>query len=286
MIVQAKYTSGTGVLLGSGDHWLLVTDPGDEQVVQELWDALSLTAPTASSLAERALAILEKAFEGDPPALALVDFTSGASTSLSRGTGHVRMSGPARVLSLDGGNDPGSLDQTRRLVGGVVGADRVELVPLTTRTAPTAVAEQAPPPPATGTLIDGIPEEILAARGPDGPPPRTRTVMRAEDTGALPDTSEPDPLLMERIEEGTHTTSRGLPSDRRRCTWWMKCRSICSAASKSAMTPSFSGRIAVMASGVRPIMRLASCPTATTSPVSSRIATTEGSSSMMPLPRT
>ena len=208
MIVQAKYTSGTGVLLGSGDHWLLVTDPGDEQVVQELWDALSLTAPSASSLAERALAILEKAFDGDPPALALVDFTSGASTSLSRGTGHVRMSGPARVLSLDGGNDPGALAQTRRLVGGVVGADRVELVPLTTRTAPTAVAEQAPPPPATGTLIDGIPEEILAARGPDGPPPRTRTVMRAEDTGALPDTSEPDPLLMERIEEGTHTTIR------------------------------------------------------------------------------
>jgi hypothetical protein len=29
-----------------------------------------------------------------------------------------------------------------------------------------------------------------------------------EDTGALPDTSEPDPLVVQRIEEGTHTTIR------------------------------------------------------------------------------
>ena len=40
--------------------------------------------------------------------------------------------------------------------------------------------------------------------------------------------------------EGTHTTTRGC-AKRCWCTFWMKCRSICSVTSKSAMTPSFSG---------------------------------------------
>src|SRR6478609_7119153 len=66
----------------------------------------------------------------------------------------------------------------------------------------------------------------------------------------------------------------------------MKYRSICSVASKSAITPSWSGRIAVMWSGVRPIIRLASWPTARISPVASLRATTLGSSTSTPLPRT
>ena len=52
------------------------------------------------------------------------------------------------------------------------------------------------------------------------------------------------------------------------------------------MTPSFSGRIALMCAGVRPIIRLASVPTATARPSCSRIATTDGSDSTMPSPRT
>ena len=206
MIVEARYASGIGVLVGSGAHWVLLTDPGDERVVQEIWDALTLAAPSGAGVAERVLAIAEKAFEGDPPGLALVDFTSGASTTLSRGAGHVRLAGPARVLSLDGGADPDSLATTRRLVGGVVAADRVELTPVSVRTAPVHRAQESPPPAAVA-LIDGIPDAILAAKGPDGPPPRTR-VRRVEDTGSLVDTSEPDPLMMERIEEGARTTIR------------------------------------------------------------------------------
>ena len=136
MIVEARYTSGAGVLIGSGAHWVLLTDPDDEQVVQEVWDVLSMTAPSGAGVVERVLAIVEKAFDGDPPGLAVVDFTSGASTTLSRGSGHVRMAGPARVLSLDGGNDPGELATTRRLVGGVVAAQRVELKPISARAAP------------------------------------------------------------------------------------------------------------------------------------------------------
>ncbi len=89
--------------------------------------------------------------------------------------------------------------------------------------------------------------------------------------------------------DGTHTTTRGC-AHRFWWTFWMKCRSICSVTSKSAMTPSFIGRIAVMLPGVRPSMRLASAPTATmTLPPrfgSSCTATTDGSLSTMPRPRT
>lgn len=205
MIVDARYAGGSGVLLGSGAHWVLMTDPSDEDVVQEVWNALSGTGSTVG-VVEQVLAIVEKAFEGDPPGLAVVDFSSGASTTMSRGTGHVRLSGATRVLSLDGGSDPDRLPTTRRLLGGVVAADRVVLEPVSTRTAPAPRAAQVPAPPASAALIDGIPASILAARGPDGPPPRTRTLRPAEDTGSL--TSEPDPLVVQRIEEGAHTTIR------------------------------------------------------------------------------
>ena len=197
------------MLLGSGAHWVLLTDPGDEQVVQEIWDVLSMSTPSGSTVVERVLAIVEKAFDGDPPGLALVDFTAGASSTLSRGAGHVRLAGPGRILNLDGGTDPDDLVPTRRLVGGVVGSDRVVLEPiLSARAAPVPQVQQADAPAASTAMIDGIPAAILAAKGPDGPPPRTRIRRTMEDTGSLTDTSEPDPLLMERIEEGSHTTIR------------------------------------------------------------------------------
>ena len=47
----------------------------------------------------------------------------------------------------------------------------------------------------------------------------------------------------------------------------MKYRIIFSVTSKSAMTPSFSGRTALMWPGVRPIIRFASLPTARMWPV-------------------
>src|SRR5881409_4501108 len=47
-------------------------------------------------------------------------------------------------------------------------------------------------------------------------------------------------------------------------TFWMKWRSICSVTSKSAITPSLSGRIAWIVPGVRPSIRFASSPTACT----------------------
>jgi len=75
------------------------------------------------------------------------------------------------------------------------------------------------------------------------------------------------------------------------CTFLMKYLSICSVTVKSAITPSFIGRIAFMLPGVRPSICLASSPTAwmvflPPALGSVRMATTEGSSSTMPLPPT
>lgn len=216
MVVETRYAAGSGVLLGAGAHWVLVTDPGDEDVVAALWEALSSTRPGERTVTEAVLAILEEAFDGDPPGLAMVDLSDGASTSVSRGAGHVRVSGPARTLSLDAGADHGAAP-VRRLVGGVVAASRAEVRPIAHRVAPPVARVTTAPPAPTGLLIDGIPDAILAARGPEGPPPprpRRTGSEPGSDTGSLGDTSEPDPGFMERIEEGGHTTIRpaGPPS--------------------------------------------------------------------------
>ena len=52
------------------------------------------------------------------------------------------------------------------------------------------------------------------------------------------------------------------------------------------MTPSLSGRMAWMLLGVRPIIRLASAPTASGRPSFTSTATTDGSFSTIPRPRT
>ncbi|WP_156411582.1 FHA domain-containing protein [Nocardioides sp. Soil805] len=208
--METRYAAGDGVLLGAGDHWVLVADPRDDEVLEQVWALLTQTHPVTGSVTEEVIAVLEKAFEGDPPALAVVDLSSGGSSSVSRGRGHVRVLGGDRILSLDGGADPGELLPTRRLVAGVVAASRAEIRPLAHRTAPAPSAAAPAPAPAPG-MIDGIPEAILAAKGPEGPPPArprrpVEPVRAAEDTGSLPDTTEPDPAFMERILQGGHTT--------------------------------------------------------------------------------
>src|SRR5918998_6358181 len=89
---------------------------------------------------------------------------------------------------------------------------------------------------------------------------------------------------------GTHTTTLGPESERRillcGCALRMKYESIFSVTSKSAMTPSFKGRIATIWPGVRPSILFAADPTATTLSVLLSIATTEGSERTIPCPLT
>jgi len=209
VVVETRYATGEGVLLGAGEHWVLVTDPGDDDVLDEIWAVISGARASDAPVTGQVLAIVEKAFGGEPPGLAIVDLSTGGSTSISRGQGHVRVSGADRILSLDGGADPAALLRTRRLAGGVVAASRATIKPLAHRTVPPPTHATHPPPPAGGLLIDGIPDSILAATGPDGPPPRPRRRLapgREQDTGSLSDTTEPEPGFVERISEGTHTT--------------------------------------------------------------------------------
>ena len=81
-------------------------------------------------------------------------------------------------------------------------------------------------------------------------------------------------------------TTRGCSSERRLCTLRMKYLIISCVTSKSAMTPFFRGRTAMIDAGVRPSILLASAPMASTRRVSRSMATTEGSRSTIPWPLT
>ena len=63
--------------------------------------------------------------------------------------------------------------------------------------------------------------------------------------------------------QGTQMMMRGLGVKKLRgCTILMNCLIICSVMTKSAITPSFMGRMASMLPGTLPNMALASLPTA------------------------
>ena len=86
------------------------------------------------------------------------------------------------------------------------------------------------------------------------------------------------------ISDGTPITSRGRRQAERPIALRTKWTSIFSAASKSAITPSRSGRTARMFGGVRPSISCASSPTASTSPLAVLKATIDGSLRTMPRP--
>src|SRR5215212_2350308 len=143
-------------------------------------------------------------------------------------------------------------------------------------------------PPPTSTTMDpwasltGIPAPIAAARGSSmvyacrAPADSVASLTARSSTPVTP--------------LGTHTTTLGPIRDfkslRRGCALRMKYESIFSVTSKSAMTPSFKGRMATMLPGVRPNILFAALPTATTLSVLLSIATTEGSERTIPCPLT
>ena len=151
---------------------------------------------------------------------------------------------------------------------------------------PSEITATSVVPPPTSTImlpdgsVTGSPAPIAAAIGSSisstrrAPALSALSWMARRSTAVLPD--------------GTQTMIIGEAKPRRLCTLRMKCLIISSATSKSAITPSRSGRMAEMLPGVRPSICLASSPTASTClrPRTSAIATTLGSASTMPRPFT
>jgi hypothetical protein len=150
-----RYAPGSGLLLGTGDRWLLLADQPEETVIVSLWEAISGVG------LEQALAVLEHAYAGRVPSVA--GWEAGRSTT--RGEGAVGEHGELTVgLPVEGPWLP--------LLGGIVAG---------------AAARLETTAPATGRrrLIDGIPDDIAASVGP--------AIPRRYDTssGAGPDTGGP-----------------------------------------------------------------------------------------------
>jgi hypothetical protein len=139
------YAPGTGLLLGHGTRWLLLADQPDEAVIERLWDALTTGG------VEPALAVLERAYGGNVPAVAAWDQGHGHG----QGGGVVTHDGSPTLtvgLPVDGPWFP--------VIGGIVAGGAARWC----RTTPYDDA------PASGPgLIDGIPDEVRASVGPDVP---------------------------------------------------------------------------------------------------------------------
>ena len=105
-----------------------------------------------------------------------------------------------------------------------------------------------------------------------------RNTSRAPACSALSRTAR---LSTSVMPDGMAMTTRGFER-LLLLAFLMKCLSMASVTSKSAMTPSLSGRIATMSPGVLPSIRLASSPTARTIFVPALTATTDGSRRTMP----
>ena len=84
--------------------------------------------------------------------------------------------------------------------------------------------------------------------------------------------------------EGTHITTFGLLKNTLLTDFEIKYLSIAAVISKSAITPSLSGRTAIIEPGVLPIISFALFPTAKIVFVLESIATTEGSRITIPFP--
>ena len=140
-----------------------------------------------------------------------------------------------------------------------------------------------PPPMSTMRRPDGSltgrPAPIAAAIG--------SSMRRAQRAPALRAASRTARFSTSVTPDGMPSSIRGRGmSPIRSWTRFTKYLIICSVTSKSLMTPSRSGRTAMMFAGVRPTIRLASAPMARTRLVLASIATTDGSLITIPRSRT
>jgi hypothetical protein len=158
------YVAGSGLLVGADRRWLLLDDVPDEEFVATLWETI------AGSGVDRVLTLLESRYGDRMPSLAMI----GAGREIARGSGEVTNDRAGVMLSL-GGQAAG---QRLPFRGGVVSAALVEI--------PADF-------PAGRGLIDGIPDEVLSAVGPDIPVRVRQTTRDAIEAAREPAPGDPYP---------------------------------------------------------------------------------------------
>ena len=146
------------------------------------------------------------------------------------------------------------------------------------------------------TATSVVPPPMSTMRDPDGSlTGRPAPIAAAIGSSMSPAQRAPALSAASRTARfSTSVTPDGMPSSirgraivpTRSWTLSTKYLIICSVTSKSLMTPSRSGRTAMMLAGVRPTIRLASAPTARTRLVLASMATTDGSLMTIPRSRT
>lgn len=200
MDVETTYVAGPGVLLGQGHHWLLLDDVPEAGVLDR-WFSL---VRTGVGVTDRLLSELDRHYRGAQPSLVLVDLTPGEERAEIRGRGVVTEQDEDRLLDL---GRPGD-GTPRPFLGGIVACASARL----------AHAGRLVAPPGPAAIIDRIPAEILASRGPEGAPPAVaptpapavdhagpapaQTRLRAADPGHDGHTS----IRSDHLEQPTHET--------------------------------------------------------------------------------
>ena len=154
--------------------------------------------------------------------------------------------------------------------------DREATIPPREMTATSLV-----PPPMSTTMLPvasatGRPAPMAAAMGSSMMETCLAPALKAASRTARRSTSV--------TPEGMQMIIRGWARMELLNTFLMKIWSMEAVMSKSAITPSFSGRTATMLPGVRPMTSLASIPTYRTVSLRVSTATTDGSRMMIPLP--
>ena len=159
---------------------------------------------TGVGVTDRLLTELDRHYRGAEPSLVLVDLTPGHERAEIRGRGVVTEQEDDRLLDL---GRPGT-GSPRPFLGGIVTCASVRLS--------HAGALVAPPGPTA--IIDGIPAEVLASRGPVGEPTPdvVRTPPPTAEEGQAPAqtrvrTTDPDhdghtSIRSDHLEQPTHET--------------------------------------------------------------------------------
>ena len=201
------YVAGDGLLVGADRRWLLLDDVPDDTFVKALWDTIT------GSGVERVIGLLESHYGAGIPSLAM----TGSGREITRGSGEVTTDRLGVMLSL-GGPPAAASGRRRPFRGGVVGAGLVE------------IPADVPAGRDEGRgLIDGIPQEVLEAVGPDVPVrPRVSVVadvpaddlsetghrleavqlVDPEPTGPISLTREPPQPLVTSAADRGHTVVR------------------------------------------------------------------------------